>query len=164
MTFEMVGTTDDPVDDLSSHERAREAVPGVDLRPTWRGDRAVNVHLADFTDFVDALDERVDRDATTFAGFLDGLASTHDYFAQRGCVACDIGVREPVSRPVSDERARRVFEKRLAGDHLTDREVGDFQAYLLEFVTELNVEKGWVTQLHMGPVRNYRLGRDGHDG
>jgi len=156
MNVEVVGTTDDPVDGLAYHERAREEVPGVDLRPTWRGDRAVNVHLADFSAFVEALDDRVERDATTFAGFLDGLATTHDYFAERGCVACDIGVREPVSRPVGEERARRVFEKRLAGDRLTDREVGDFQAYLLEYVTELNVEKGWVTQLHMGPVRNYR--------
>ena len=156
MNVEFVGTTDDPVDDLSFHERAHQEVPGVDIRPTWRGDRAVNVHLAEFTDFVGALDDSVDPDARTFPGFLDGLASTHDYFDQRGCVACDIGVREPVSRAVSDERARRVFEKRLAGERITDREVEDFQAYLLEFVTELNVAKGWVTQLHMGPVRNYR--------
>lgn len=156
MNVEMVGTTDDPTDSLEYHERARDEVDGADLRPTWRGDRAVNVQLADFSEFVAELDACVDADVGTFEGFLSGLATSHDRFAERGCVACDIGVGQPVSRPVSDERARRVFEKRLAGDRLTDREVEDFQAYVLEYVTELNVEKDWVTQLHMGPVRNYR--------
>jgi len=156
MDVEVVGTTDDPTDGLEYHGRAREEVEGVDIRPTWRGDRAVNVHLADFTEFVAELDDRVDADAESFEGFLAGLETTHDHFAERGCVACDIGISQPVSRPVSDERARRAFDSRLAGDRLTDREVEDFQAYLLEYVTELNVAKDWVTQLHMGPVRNYR--------
>lgn len=29
-------------------------------------------------------------------------------------------------------------------------------AYITAFVGELNAEKSWVTQLHIGPVRNYR--------
>ncbi|MFC7142680.1 glucuronate isomerase [Halosimplex aquaticum] len=156
MNVEVVGTTDDPTDDLAYHERAETEVEGVDVRPTWRGDRAVNVQNADFDEFVADLDDATDHDPEDFDGFRAALEATHDHFAERGCVACDIGIREPVSRPVSDERAREIFEKRRSGEQLSEREIEDFQAYMLEFVTELNVEKGWVTQLHMGPVRHYR--------
>ncbi|WP_123534415.1 glucuronate isomerase [Halosimplex salinum] len=156
MNVEVVGTTDDPTDDLASHERAAAEVEGVTLRPTWRGDRAVNVQNADFDEFVDDLEEATDYDPDDFDGFRTALEATHDHFAERGCVACDIGIEEPVSRPVSDERAREIFDRRRAGEQLSEREIEDFQAYMLEFVTELNVEKDWVTQLHMGPVRHYR--------
>ncbi|WP_459194089.1 glucuronate isomerase [Halosimplex sp. J119] len=156
MGVEVVGTTDDPTDNLAYHERAVEEVDGVDVRPTWRGDRAVNVQNADFDEFVADLDDATDFDPDDVDGFRAALEATHDRFAERGCVACDIGIREPVSRPVSDERAREIFDKRRAGKQLSEREIEDFQAYMLAFVTELNVEKGWVTQLHMGPVRHYR--------
>ncbi|WP_415381924.1 glucuronate isomerase [Halosimplex sp. TS25] len=156
MNVEVLATTDDPADDLAYHERAEVEVEGVDVRPTWRGDRAVNVQNADFDEFVADLDDATDRNPDDFDGFRAALEATHDHFAERGCVACDIGIQEPVSRPVGDERAREIFDKRRAGDQLSQREIEDFQAYMLAFVTELNVEKGWVTQLHMGPVRHYR--------
>ena len=156
MDVEFVGTTDDPTDDLAYHERAETEVEGVSIRPTWRGDRAVDIENDDFDEFVDDLDGATDHDPHEFDGFRAALAATHDHFAERGCVACDIGIREPVSRPITDERAREVFDRRLAGEDLAEREIEDFQAYMLEFVTELNVEKDWVTQLHMGPVRHYR--------
>ena len=85
------------------------------------------------------------------------LAESHvDHFAERGCVASDLGILEPVSRPVSVRRAADVYERRLAGESLSEREIGDFQAYLTEFIGELNVEKDWVTQLHIGALRDYR--------
>ncbi|WP_226012223.1 glucuronate isomerase [Halomicrobium salinisoli] len=156
MNVEVVGSTDDPTDDLAYHERAADEVEGVELVPTWRADRAVKVDRPEWTDFVAELAAATEVDTDDFDGFLAALAASHDYFDERGCRACDLGIEQPVSRPVSDERARDVFERALAGASLSEREVGDFQAYLTEYIGELNAEKGWVTQLHLGPVRNYR--------
>ncbi|RKD95548.1 glucuronate isomerase [Halopiger aswanensis] len=156
MNVEVVGSTDDPTDDLAYHERAADEVEGVDIVPTWRADRAVKIERPEWTDFVAELEAATDVSTDDFDGFLAALEASHDYFAGRGCRACDLGIEQPVSRPVSDERAREIYRRGLAGGSLSEREVEDFQAYLTEYIGELNAAKGWVTQLHIGPVRNYR--------
>ena len=156
MNVEVLATTDNPADSLDYHERAETEVEGVDVRPTFRADPAVNVQKAGFDEFVDELSAATDHDADDFAGYRNALEATHDRFAERGCVACDLGIRQPVSRPVSDGRAQDVFAKRRAGEALSEREIEDFQAYMLAFIGELNTEKDWVTQLHIGAVRDYR--------
>ncbi|MEY7848511.1 glucuronate isomerase [Natrarchaeobius sp. A-rgal3] len=156
MGVEVVASTDDPTSALEYHERAVDEVSGVDVVPTWRADRALTVDRAAFGDFVADLEDATGIEADEFAGFLEALSASHDYFAKRGCRATDLSVRQPVSRPVDEQRARAVYETALAEEPVTDRDVADFQAFLLEYVGELNAEKGWVTQLHLGPVRNYR--------
>ncbi|MFC4551155.1 MULTISPECIES: glucuronate isomerase [Halorussus] len=159
MNVEVLCSSDDPTSDLSYHERAEDEVEGVDVRPTWRPDRALKIDAEAWSTFVAELDEATDVDVDDggFAAFLDALAETHDYFVDRGCVACDIGTgTDPISKPVSRERAAAVYEKARRGENLASDEVEDYRAFLLEFVGELNSEAGWVTQLHVGAVRNYR--------
>lgn len=158
MDVEVLCSTDDPTDDLAAHERAETAVEGVEVRPTWRPDRALQVDTDGFAAFVADLGDAASTsaDVSTLAGFREALRETHDYFAEHGCVACDIGIQAPVSKPVSEERAAAVYDAVLAGDAPTPAEAEDFQAYVLDFVGELNGEKGWVTQLHVGAVRDYR--------
>ncbi|RDI69764.1 glucuronate isomerase [Halopelagius longus] len=157
MNVEALCSSDDPTSRLEYHERAETEVEGVDIRPTWRPDRALKVENAEWSTFVSELDSVTESDVEAFDGFLDALAETHEYFVDRGCVACDVGVgTDPVSKPVSRERAGGVYEKARRGDALDDAEVRDFKAFLLEYVGELNAEAGWVTQLHVGAVRDYR--------
>ncbi|MUV59347.1 glucuronate isomerase [Halobacterium sp. CBA1126] len=157
MNVEVLCSSDDPTSRLRYHERAETEVEGVDVLPTWRPDRALKVENAAWTEFVADLDDATETTIDDFAGFLDALAETHDYFAEHGCVACDIGLgTNPVSRPVSTQRASEVYAKARRGDDLTAAEIRDWKAYLLEFVGELNSEAGWTTQLHVGAVRDYR--------
>jgi glucuronate isomerase len=157
MNVEVLCSSDDPTSRLEYHERAETEVEGVDVRPTWRPDRALKVETPAWESFVDELDGVTDAGVETFDGFLDALAETHDYFADHGCVACDVGMgTEPVSRSVSDERAADVYAKARRGANLSEAEIRDYKAYLLEFVGELNSEAGWTTQLHVGAVRDYR--------
>ncbi|WP_129113897.1 glucuronate isomerase [Halegenticoccus tardaugens] len=156
MNVEVICSTDDPTSSLHYHERAADEVSGVEILPTWRIDRAMTITQPDWNGFVDELNQATGIDTTDLKGFLDALAATHDYFANRGCVASDLGIQEPVSRSVKTARAREIYRKAFEGGSLDEQEVTDFQAYLLEYAGELNAEKGWVTQLHIGPVRNYR--------
>lgn len=157
MDVEVLCSSDDPTSSLEYHERAAEEVEGVDVRPTWRPDRAMKVENAAWDEFVADLDDATDADVSTFTGFLEGLRETHDYFAEHGCLACDVGTgTTPVSKPVSESRAAAVYRKARRGDVPTEAEVRDFKAFVLEFVGELNSEKDWVTQLHIGAVRDYR--------
>lgn len=153
MGVEVVCSTDDPTASLEQHERARE-IDGIDVLPTWRADRAVHIGHRDWDGFVRELADATGVDTGGFEGFLDALAATHDHFETHGCRASDLSVREPVSCPVSRARAKEIYE--TAGDDLSERQRNDFTAFMLEYIASLNTQKGWVTQLHIGPVRDYR--------
>ncbi len=157
MDVEVLCSSDDPTSRLEYHERAEDEVEGVDVRPTWRPDRAMKIENDAWTDFVAELDDVTESAPVDLGGFLDALEETHDYFADHGCVACDVGTgTEPVSRPVSDDRAADVYARAQRGENLSECDVRDWKAYLLEFVGELNAERDWLTQLHVGAVRSYR--------
>ncbi|MFC6906631.1 glucuronate isomerase [Halalkalicoccus tibetensis] len=155
MDVEVVCSTDDPTSSLENHERAEEEISGVDVLPTWRADRVLQVEDDDWGGFVDELATATDVGTGDLEGFLDALRASHDHFAEHGCVASDVGIRMPVSRPVDDARAAACYEAALAGS-IEGEEAADLQAYLLECIGELNAEKGWTTQFHLGPVRDYR--------
>ena len=156
MNVEILCTTDDPTSSLSEHERVAEEINGLDVRPTWRLDRAFHVDSGSWGEFVDELESVTGIQTDTLSGFLDAMAQTHDYFAEHGCQASDLSLTEPVSRPVSRERARSLYERSRDGQNLMETEIRDLQAFILEEVGKLNTEKDWVTQLHIGPVRDYR--------
>ena len=156
MDVEVLCTTDDPTDDLETHETARRTVDDVDVRPTWRVDRALHVGRDSWKQFVDELEQATGLDTTSFSGFLDGLARSHEYFDEHGCEASDLSLREVVTRSVSRRRAREVYRRALDGRNLSSAAVTDFQAFLIDEIGRLNAESDWVTQLHIGPVRDYR--------
>jgi glucuronate isomerase len=157
MNVEVLCSSDDPTSRLAYHERAETEVEGVDVRPTWRPDRALKVENDEWSTFVAELDAVTESDVSDLSGFCDALAETHDYFVDRGCVACDIGMgTEPVSKPVSHERASEVYAAARRGDEVTADAVRDFKAYLLDYIGELNAAADWTTQLHIGAVRDYR--------
>ncbi|MCU4802658.1 glucuronate isomerase [Halobacteria archaeon HArc-gm2] len=157
MDVEVLCSSDDPTDRLEYHERAEDEVDGVDVRPTWRPDRALKIETDAWDAFVAELDDATEPDVSDLVGFRAALRETHQYFADHGCVACDVGTgTDPISRPVSDDRAAGIYERARRGENISERDVEDWKAYVLEFVGELNAEREWVTQLHVGAVRSYR--------
>ncbi|WP_226023746.1 glucuronate isomerase [Halomicrobium salinisoli] len=155
MDVEVLCTTDDPTDDLEYHETAAESVD-VDVRPTWRIDRALHPGRDSWLQFVADLEGATGVDTSSLSGFLDALERTHDRFAEHGCRASDLSLAELVTRPVGRRRASDVYRRALDGRNLSEREVRDFQAFLVEEVGRLNAETDWVTQFHIGAVRDYR--------
>lgn len=157
MGVEVLCSSDDPTSQLEYHERAETEVEGVDIRPTWRPDRTMKIGHEQWATFVADLDDVTESDVGDFSGFLAALKETHDYFVDHGCVACDIGTgTSPVSYPVSEDRAADVYAKARRGRNLDADEVQDFKAFMLEQIGAWNAERDWVTQLHVGAVRDYR--------
>lgn len=157
MNVEVLCSSDDPTARLEHHKRIQQEVNGVDVRPTWRPDRALKIENGSWSTFVSELDAVTENSVERFEGFLDALAETHSYFEEQGCVACDIALgTDPVSKPVSSERASDVYTKARCGESLEKEAIRDYKAFLLERIGALNDEAGWVTQLHIGAVRDYR--------
>ena len=156
MNVEIMCTTDEPYSLLEDHKRAKEEVEGVKILPTWRPDKIMNIEHKNWTEYVDKLGEAYEQDTSNLDGLLKALKKSHDYFEEMGCVASDHGIVEPISYGVEKSAAAEIYDKAAAGNELTTQEIRDFKAFTLIEFGKLNEESGWVTQLHIGAVRNYR--------
>ncbi|WP_128905194.1 glucuronate isomerase [Halorubrum amylolyticum] len=156
MNVEVVSSTDAPTSDLEHHRTLAEELNDITVRPTWRPDAAMEIDAAGWREYVGTLGDTTDTDVSDLDGFLAALRTSHEYFEANGCGASDHGLNEPRSKPVDRRRAADVYERAYAGEALTDDDVGDFEAFVLERIGEMNRETDWVMQLHIGPVRDYR--------
>ncbi len=156
MNVEVVSSTDDPTSTLEPHRRLASELDGITVRPTWRPDTAMQIDEAGWREYVDELGAATDTETSDLDGFLAALETSHEHFDEHGCGASDHGLREVVSKPVSDRRARAVYRRAYAGETLSPDDVTEFKAYVLERIGEWNSETDWVTQLHVGAVRDYR--------
>ncbi|MFW6306925.1 MAG: glucuronate isomerase, partial [Bacillota bacterium] len=77
-------------------------------------------------------------------------------FDDNGCRASDHGVFEPISYKVDRERADDIHQKVYNGEKPDSQEIRDYKAYMLTQFGKMNTQTEWVTQLHIGAVRNYR--------
>lgn len=157
MRVEVMCTTDDPTRRLPHHEQARTACSGLRILPTWRPDKAMNVEAAVWHDIAERLCGEFGENPATLTGLTAALAASHDYFRSLGCVASDHGLSIPTSRLVPESRAADLYRRRWDGEVLRIDEIGDLKAYLLHTFGQLNRDAGWVMQLHIGAVRDYRL-------
>ncbi|KAF2959008.1 glucuronate isomerase [Thermotoga sp. Ku-13t] len=156
MNVEIMCTTNDPAEDLHYHELARERVEGVKILPTWRPDRFCKVHSPDFKKFVSQLEERTNVSITGLSAFVEALKKTHDRFAKLGCVCSDHALLDPIVHRVSESEASRIFEKALK-EPVSYEEHLKFQSYMMYRFAEMNSEKDWAMQLHIGAMRDYRI-------
>ncbi|MFW5787793.1 MAG: glucuronate isomerase, partial [Halanaerobiales bacterium] len=156
MNVKIMCTTDDPDSLLTYHKKAAEEVDGIKILPTWRPDKAMNIDKDVWKEMVTNLGENFEVDTGDFAGFMEAVQKSHDYFDEMGCVASDHGIREPKAYPVAEDRIEKIYKKAINDEELDDQEIEDFKAYMLLQFGKMNEESGWVTQIHIGAVRDYR--------
>jgi glucuronate isomerase len=156
MGVEVMCTTDEPTMSLPHHERARDEIETTRILPTWRPDKAMKIEWEGWKDWVRDLCEEAGENASSLDGFLAALRATHDYFSSLGCVASDHGLTVPWSHDVDPVRARRIHDQVMGGRRVTDDQVVDYHAFMLREFARINAAAGWVMQIHMGAVRDYR--------
>lgn len=153
---EVVATTDDPADSLE-HHKAYQAEAGRDFEmvPTFRPDKGMNIRDShSFKQWLEALSRQADFEVKTFSDLLEALEKRHEDFHELGCRASDHGVEEPFSDPFTLSEVERTFQKAFAGEHVTEPEERAYKSAFLYFCGLMDAEKGWVYQLHIGPIRN----------
>ena len=84
MNVKMVGTTDDPVDTLEHHAVvAKDSTFDIKVLPSWRPDKAFNIELPTFNDYMAKLAEVSDTDIRRFGDLQTALTKRLDHFAAR---------------------------------------------------------------------------------
>lgn len=151
----MIGTTDDPADDLKWHKLLTEDKSfNTAVCPTFRPDKAVNIDKAGFADYIKKLSAAAETDIKTVSDVKAALEKRLDYFCSLGCRATDHGLDYVVYEPTSEESVNEIFKRALRGERVSQSEADRYKTELMLFLGEKIAEKGIVMQLHYGAQRN----------
>ena len=153
----LIGTTDDPIDSLEWHEKiAADSTIDVKVCPSFRPDKALNIHKEGFAPYIGKLAATVGKSAITSAQEVaDALVERLEYFHARGCRASDHGFEAVVPfHPISMEQADEIFRKGMAGMRLTQEEIEGYQTALLLILGRAYHRLNIAMQLHYSCLRN----------
>lgn len=151
----VIGTTDDPIDDLANHKTIQGQGLDTHVVPTFRPDKALNVDQADgFNTWVDELSGVVGTEISSLADLLSALKARHDFFHEMGGRLSDHGLERCFFAETTEQDVSGIFEKARGGTNATASEKEAFAFYVMREVGRWNAARGWTMQLHVGAIRN----------
>jgi len=152
---EVVCTTDDPLDNLSHHQKIKRDDFKVKVLPAFRPDKAMD---AGDTKALNAYIARLEAVAgitiNDFDAYLGALKGRHDYFAANGCCLSDHGLEHLYAGHYTEREISIIFKKIRCEHVLPADEVAAFKSAMLYNFSVWDHEKGWVQQYHLGALRN----------
>ncbi|MCS7089306.1 MAG: glucuronate isomerase [Verrucomicrobiota bacterium] len=152
---QLVGTTDDPADDLRYHAALAQSRLPFKVIPTFRPDKALQIQQPDvWNSWLDRLAAAANVDIGTWDDLLLALERRHEAFGRLGARASDHGLETAFATFSSEARLRAIFRKARRGKMVTPEERDAFATHVMLHVARLNAAKGWVMQLHLGALRN----------
>lgn len=154
---EVLCTTDDPIDDLKWHKKLAEEGFEIQVLPTFRPGRALDIEKDDFADYIAQLVECTDLEIHSLDDVLQALKKCLAYFIEAGCRVTDHSLESDFFLPASLEEADYIYQKRMSGETLSLEETAKYRGFVL---TELGREysrNNLVMQLHIGAIRNNSL-------
>ncbi|MDE7218805.1 MAG: glucuronate isomerase [Oscillospiraceae bacterium] len=152
---EMIGTTDDPCDSLEWHEKlaADESFP-VKVCPTFRPDKALQLHKPGFAAYIQKLSETVGYPLNTVEDVKRALSDRIAYFAGHGCRAADHGLDYVSFRRLPEIGLNLGFQHAMSGGEITVEGAEAWQTELLLHCAGEYARRGMVMQLHYSCLRN----------
>lgn len=155
MNVDVICTTDDPCDDLTYHQLiAKDETFKTKILPTFRPDKAANIELSWFNDWISQLATVVGYQITCLDDLFKALKERMDFFISCGCKASDNGVDVLAFTESTKEEADHIFKKALAHESLTKEEVEKYKTQMYLFLGEQYSKRDWVMQFHIGALRN----------
>ena len=155
MNVERLCTTDDPIDSLEHHRKIRKDNWKIIVLPAFRPDKAMNVDDAGiFNNYLAQLEKVSDTSITVFSDYLKALKNRHDYFAENGCRVSDHGLEQIYADDYTANEIIEIFGRVRSGNQLSTQDNRKFKSAMLVYFAELDVQKGFVQQYHLGALRN----------
>jgi len=152
---EVVCTTDDPIDTLEHHIKVKKEGFEIKMFPTWRPDRAMAVESSkNFCSYVGMLAKISGISIVCFDDMITALRKRQDFFEELGCKLSDHGIEEFYSESYTESEIKAIFKKIYGGIELTTIEILKFKSAMMVIFAEMDWEKGWVQQIHIGALRN----------
>lgn len=155
MRVKMVGTTDDPLDDLQHHRKlAQDSSFDVKVLPSWRPDKAFNIELESFLPWIQRLAQVADINVQRFDDLRCALSQRLDHFAAHGCKISDHALDVVVFAEADDATLDGILARRLQGAAPSAEETAQFKTAVLVWLGSEYARRGWAQQYHIGALRN----------
>ncbi|MDF0605249.1 glucuronate isomerase [Neisseriaceae bacterium TC5R-5] len=152
---EVACTTDDPADDLAQHVDIAQSALSTRVLPAYRPDKAMRINAPGFVDYLQHLGAVADVEIDSFPALVSALARRVAFFHQHGARISDHAVDVPLATgAISAAQLQALFAKRLAGQTLSEAELGQYLRGLLEALGRCYAEHDWAMCLHIGAQRN----------
>jgi len=148
-------TVEDPADDLSCYERLGEGPSfPVDVLPAFRPEKAGEIWRgAAWRDYLNRLSAAAGVPIGSYGEMKRALSRRMDAFAACGCAASDHGVEGMPFLRAPEERIEAIFARALAGETPDETDAERYLTELLLWLAGEYARRGWVMELHIGPVR-----------
>ena len=148
-------TTDDPIDDLKYHKLLRE-VEDFDctVLPSYRPDKALNIHLEGFADYIKTLGEVAETEIKSYKDVIAALLKRCDYFHTVGCRVSDQAFEYVPYSIAPEEEIETIFQKAMAGETITAEESDKYKTPILLALGKKYHQLGWAMEIHIGAIRN----------
>ncbi len=151
----LICTTDDPIDSLEYHLNiAADETFDVQVLPTWRPEKAMNIEKPAFVEYIGKLSEVSGIEVKSFATLLDALKVRMDFFEKAGCKISDHSLDYVMYRPATDEEIEAIFAKRLAGGEITREDELKYKTACMVALGKEYNKKNWAMQVHYGVKRD----------
>ena len=155
MNVKVVGTTDDPIDDLRFHKKIKEDNFEIKVLPSFRPDKATEIEKGQaFVDWIKKLEQSVGFSITDFSKLIKALNDRHDFFHEMGCRISDHGHNTFYSESYTAEEVDLIFQTAINGKSLSDLEINKYKSAVLFELASMNKAKSWAQQFHVGAIRN----------
>lgn len=156
----MVGTTDDPTDDLQYHKALKDSDFTIKVLPSFRPDKSIIINDANgYRAYIQKLSSVSGVQVSDLESLIAALRNRIEYFASLGACISDHGLNTIPSKVALTAEQKAEYKKFLAGeiDQLSDADA--VSGYILTEVAKIYHEKDWVQQFHLGAIRNNNHGQ-----
>lgn len=153
---EMVGTTDDPCDDLQFHQQLTKDGCKIKVLPSFRPDKAFNIaDKSSFISYLEKLETASGIKIITLTDLLNALENRLNYFHENGCRISDHGLMQMPASFELTTSLENEFHLYISNKEITSFSNPDqFAGIVLLFLCKLYHKNVWVQQFHLGPLRN----------
>lgn len=151
----IVCTTDDPIDSLEYHKKLGE-VDGFDCKvlASFRPDKALNIHLDGFADYIKSLGEVAGVDIKSYKDVITALLKRCDYFNEVGCRVSDQAFEYIPFDIAPDDEIDVVFQRAMNAEKVTQSDGDKYRTALMLALGKKYHELGWAMEIHIGVIRN----------
>ena len=151
----VIGTTDDPIDDLRWHKAiAEDASFETKVVPSFRPDKAVNIEKTGFVEYINKLSQVCGYKIKTVADVKKALTDRLAFFCENGCKASDHGLDYAVYSIADEKTLNKILSRVLKGGTVTQAEADAYKTAILLHLGKEYAMRNVVMQIHYGAIRN----------
>ena len=148
-------TTDDPTDTLEFHKKLKDNKFEIKVLPCWRPDKAMAAeNITGLNKWIDALSAAADIDIVDYRDYIEALTKRHEFFHSTGCRISDHGLETPYASDFTDSGLKKIFARIRTDKDIEGEDIIRFKSAMMYEFAQMDYEKGWVQQLHLGALRN----------